>query len=190
MAIFILGERCIIDFFDVYLKAIGEGSFYRRPLPPTGDAKIRYSHQNVGINKLKSFMKVIAEKGELCGNFTNHSGKRTCATQMYIAGVPEQEIMKRTGHRSEAVRKYKDCSSAMLKKVSQVLDPPRSSVKRSLDPENDERSYKHFHGDDLSGFSEPMCKETKNESAKRDPFKDLSSFPAVFNMCNFTFSMK
>lgn len=33
-------------------------------------------------------MKVIAEKGGLSGNFTNHSGKRTCATQMYIAGVP------------------------------------------------------------------------------------------------------
>lgn len=53
-------------------------------------------------------MKVIAEKGGLSGNFMNHSGKRTCATQMYIEGVPEQEIMKRTGHRSEAVRKYKD----------------------------------------------------------------------------------
>lgn len=102
------GERCIIDFFDVYLKAVGEGSFYRRPPPPTGDAKIRYSNQNVGINKLKNFMKVIAEKGGLSGNFMNHSGKRSCATQMYIEGVPEQEIMKRTGHRSEAVRKYKD----------------------------------------------------------------------------------
>ncbi|XP_061176185.1 uncharacterized protein LOC133185143 [Saccostrea echinata] len=89
------GERCIIDFFDAYLKAIGGGPFYRRPLPPLGDVKIRYSHQNVGINKLKNFMKVIAEKGDLSGNFTNHSGKRTCATQMYIAGVPEQEIMKR-----------------------------------------------------------------------------------------------
>lgn len=32
-----IGERCIIDFFDVYLKAIGEGSYYRRPLPPTAD---------------------------------------------------------------------------------------------------------------------------------------------------------
>lgn len=54
----------------------------------------------------------------ITGSFTNHSEKCTCATQMYIAGVPEQEIIKRTGHCSEAVRKYKDCTSSMLKKVS------------------------------------------------------------------------
>ena len=39
---------------------------------------------------------------------TSHSGKRTCVTQLYMAGVDEQEIMQRTGHRSEkSVQKYK-----------------------------------------------------------------------------------
>jgi integrase len=42
------------------------------------------------------------------GYYTNHSGKGTCATTLYQAGVPEQEIMNRTGHRSvESARKYK-----------------------------------------------------------------------------------
>lgn len=52
--------------FGVYLKAVGEeGSFYRRPLPPEGSQKIRFAQQSLGINKLKNFMKVIAERGEL-----------------------------------------------------------------------------------------------------------------------------
>ena len=45
------------------------------------------------IMKLKNFMKVICERGGLKGNYTNHSGKRSCATQLYMAGVDEQEIM-------------------------------------------------------------------------------------------------
>lgn len=91
--------------------------------------------------------------------------------------------MKRTGHRSEAVRKYKDCTSSMLKKVSQVVDPPRRSVERSFESEENEPS-KHFHGEDLSGDSEPPCKEIKNETEtiKRDPLKDITSVPTMFNV--------
>lgn len=59
------------------------------------------------------------------GNFTNYSGKRTCATQLYQAGIDDQEIMSRTGHRSEvAVRKYKRSNSALQERVSEVLNPP------------------------------------------------------------------
>ena len=63
------------DFFKVYLQALGnEGFFYRRPLsgsPP------RYGMQAVGVNKLKSMMKIICERTGLKGSYTNHSGKRT-----------------------------------------------------------------------------------------------------------------
>ena len=118
------GSRCIADIFDLYLRALGNaGDFYRRPLANTAGA-LRYGNQPVGINKLGLFMKEIAQKGGLKGNYTNHSGKRSCATQLYNAGVPEQEIMARTGHRSEsAVRKYKRSSEEILKQVSGVLDP-------------------------------------------------------------------
>ena len=71
-------------------------------------------------------MKEITGKPGLVGNFTYHSGKRTCATQLYQAGVDEQEIMSRTGHRSEtAVRKYKRSNSVLMENVSKVLDPPK-----------------------------------------------------------------
>ena len=107
----------------VYLDALGHrGAFYRRPLA----VGIRYGEQVLGINKIKGLMKEIIGQAGLVGNFTNHSGKRTCATQLYQAGVDEQEIMSRTGHRSEtAVRKYKRTNSVLMKNVSNVLDPPK-----------------------------------------------------------------
>ena len=44
-------------------------------------------------------IKVICTRAELSGNYTNHSGKRTCVTQLYMAGVDGQELLLRTGHR-------------------------------------------------------------------------------------------
>jgi len=120
------GNRCIADFFSLYLDALGgNGSFYRRPIPGN---TIRFSNQNIGINKLKTFMKSICEKGGL-GQLSNHSGKRTCATQLYRADVEEQEIMQRTGHRSTTtIRKYKRSNDEISAKVSCVLDPPQPNV--------------------------------------------------------------
>ena len=61
-------------------------------------------------------------------HFTNHSGKVTCATQLYESGTfDKQTIMSRTGHRSAAVRAYKRPSSALVKAVSDTLQPPGTS---------------------------------------------------------------
>ncbi|CAG2222207.1 unnamed protein product [Mytilus edulis] len=60
-----------------------------------------------------------------------YKGKRTCATTLYQAGIPEQEIMYRTGHRSvESVRKYKRAADDMLKDISNVLEPEAIPVKK------------------------------------------------------------
>lgn len=75
------------------------------------------------------------------GNFTNYSGKRTCATQLYQAGIDDQEIMSRTGHRSEvAVRKYKRSNSALQERVSEVLNPPPHVKKMKCETTMVERS--------------------------------------------------
>uniref|UniRef100_K1PTH0 Uncharacterized protein n=1 Tax=Magallana gigas TaxID=29159 RepID=K1PTH0_MAGGI len=59
-----------------------------------------------------------------------------------MAGVAEQEIMRRTGHRSgKAVRKYKQPCDDILKKVSAVMEPipgvAKSLEKRKRDMETD-----------------------------------------------------
>jgi hypothetical protein len=108
--------------------------FYRRRLDKGG---IKFGEQAVGVNKLSSIMKTMCSKAGIEGYYTNHSGKRTCATTLYQAGVPEQEIMNRTGHRSvESVRKYKRASNDMLKDISNMLEPGASTSKKLKCEEN------------------------------------------------------
>ncbi|CAC5358010.1 unnamed protein product [Mytilus coruscus] len=98
------------------------------------DALHRYGMQPVGTNILDLFMKEICQKGGIQGNYSNHSGKRTCATQLYQAGIEEQEIMGITGYRSNAVRNYKTSNETIQKKVSNVLNQPRDSAETAAAP--------------------------------------------------------
>jgi hypothetical protein len=72
-----------------FRTTVVDRSLYRRPLPQLPGKPIRFSNQKIGVNKLKTFMKTICEKGGLTGHYTNHSGKRTCATQLYNQNVDE-----------------------------------------------------------------------------------------------------
>ncbi|VDI17737.1 Hypothetical predicted protein [Mytilus galloprovincialis] len=93
------------------------------------DGSVKFDHI-LGANRLGLLMKTICQKGELKGNFSNHSGKRTLATRLYQAGVSEQMIMDRTGHRSEkAFRTYKRPADFMLKDVSNILNPSNKQIK-------------------------------------------------------------
>lgn len=46
-------------------------------------------------------MEIICELGGLKGIYTNHSRKQRRATQIYMAGVDEQEILAKSGHMYE-----------------------------------------------------------------------------------------
>ena len=118
------------------MAALNGGAFYRRPL---AGLPIRYGNQVIGVNKHKNMIKVICACAELSGNYTNHSGKRTCVTQLYMAGLDEQEIM----HRSEkSIRKYKVAVSEIQKRVAAVLDPPKENlVLKKLKLELAEHNY-------------------------------------------------
>ena len=170
---FFSGERCIADYFRVYLDALGDsGKFYRRPLPGNPP---RFGNQPVGVNKLKNMMKVICTRAGMKGNYTNHSGKRTCATQLYLAGVDEQDIMSRTGHRSEkAVRKYKQSCSTVTKRVSKVLDPPAATGS-----ENDENLESSAKIRKIEPLSAP-----ENTTG---PFSDITNRP-YFSNCQISFN--
>lgn len=175
-----------------YITALGgKGRFYRRPLSGDGEP-LKYGNQPIGVNKLKTMMKTIAEKSGLEGNFTNHSGKRTCATQLYLAGIDEQEIMKRTGHRSEkGVRQYKESSNDIKKTVSSVLDPP---LKRKLEnnPEEIPEPKRKVGGSSTDIENSENCGEKSETVGFQDrvessiPFKDLTN-RAVFSNCQISF---
>ena len=125
-------ERCIVSIYEKYIAAIGgtdspELPFYWKPLQGPG---IRFAKQVLGVKTLGLLTKRMCEAAKLPGQYTSHSGKRTCASTLYQKGVPEDMIMQRTGHRSvEGVRAYKRASTAMMYECSKHLDPPSPAKK-------------------------------------------------------------
>ncbi|CAC5410114.1 unnamed protein product [Mytilus coruscus] len=62
------GPRCIIAYFEEYLKAVGSGTFYRKPLNMIGKDRFRYGKSVLGVNKLHGLMRELCTKGGLLGH--------------------------------------------------------------------------------------------------------------------------
>lgn len=67
------------------------------------------------------------------GFYTNHSLRATAATRLYEAGVDEQLICEKTGHRSNAIRGYKRTSDLQQKGVSDIVQANLQSKQLKLD---------------------------------------------------------
>ena len=118
-----LCERCAVSCFEKYMNLLPpKGAFYWKPL---GTTPPRFADQPIGINTLRNTVKKFCKEAGFEGQFTNHSGKVTCATELFKHNVDEQLIMRQTGHRSEdAVRRYKRPSQQHDHHVSSILQPP------------------------------------------------------------------
>ncbi|XP_052695753.1 uncharacterized protein LOC128174174 [Crassostrea angulata] len=63
-------DRSLQSLYFTYLGIIVERKFYKGPIAGV----LKFSKQNVGMNKLENLMKSMCEKAGLEGNFTNQSG--------------------------------------------------------------------------------------------------------------------
>jgi hypothetical protein len=130
------GCRCIVNVYSLYFDLIPEvGPFYRKPLK--GPVP-KFGVQVIGRNRLSELMKEICGKAGFVGNFTNHSGKVTCATRLFQNNVDEQLIMRQTGHRSNAVRMYKRPGVEHDLQVSNLLQAPSPKKLRNENDDNKE----------------------------------------------------
>ena len=117
--------RCPVRLYKLYLSKCPQQSngngFYLKPLQnPHGD--IWYSRVPLGHNTLDNMIKSMCKSAEITGYKTNHSLRATAATCLYHAGVDEQLIMERTGHRSlDRVRSYKRTSAKQQEYLSDIL---------------------------------------------------------------------
>lgn len=73
----------------------------------------------------------------------NHSGRVYCCSTLYNAWFEEQDVMKRSGHRSSTVRTYKRASAEKEREMSDVLSPP--APKPSAKKVNKHYPYLHHH---------------------------------------------
>lgn len=95
-------------------------AFYLRPRVNI-DGQCWYMDAAVGVHTLQQTVKKLCSEAGFVGHFTNHSLRATAATRLYAAGVDEQLIAEKTGHRSNSIRAYKRTSDEQQMKLSEIL---------------------------------------------------------------------
>ncbi|XP_046575115.1 uncharacterized protein LOC124283129 [Haliotis rubra] len=82
----------------------------------------------IGKHPLRGTVGRICKLAGFAGFYSNHSLRATTATRLYDAGVDEQLIAERTGHKSVAIRSYKRTSSEMEARVDDIIQRKRPCV--------------------------------------------------------------
>ena len=77
----------------------------------------------MGVNKLKSLMKTMAEKAGLdAKNLSNHSGRKRMIQKLNDEGVPPTHIMQISGHKNvQSLNNYSTLSERQQKNISNIL---------------------------------------------------------------------
>ncbi len=88
----------------------------------------------IGHNVLDNVVKEMCKAAVVTGYKTNHSLRVTAATRLFQAGVDEQLITERTGHRSlDGVRNYKRTSDEQRQTLSDIVNlvtPPEAKKQK------------------------------------------------------------
>ena len=117
-------QRCPVRLFLFYNSVCPrdrpDGALYLRPLK-NYTADKWYACAPVGVNLLGSVVSRLCKRAGFAGFFSNHSLRATAATRLFHADVDEQLIMRKTGHRSTAVRAYKRVNDQQLELLSDVV---------------------------------------------------------------------
>ena len=122
---------CFVDILDRYLELCPRptkfcSGFYLRTKPGWNKGQnchddYWYSRFPVGKNALASTVENMMEAAGIEGNFSNNSLRATTASRLYSKNVDKQLISEQTGHRSNAIRRYKRSSIKQKMEISKLL---------------------------------------------------------------------
>ena len=127
-------KRCAVRIIDKYVglcpAQYKKKNFYlqslRKPTPA-----LWYRYQVVGEKAIGKIVADLMERAGYKGYFTGHSLCRSGTTRLSNAGVPTNIIKECTGHRSDAVDKYKVTSATQKELCSKIVSakvPPPATV--------------------------------------------------------------
>lgn len=133
------GVRCPVHLIDKYIgklppDAITQDLFYCRPLQniSSDPTKPWYSATPIGRKQLGKMVSAMCKMANIEGVKTNHSLRVSGASALFEAGIPEQIIQSRTGHRSlESLRVYEQVTNELNLNVSKILSGTTKSEQDS-----------------------------------------------------------
>ena len=120
-------SRCFVELFRKYLFLGPPGNFSWPKFYVQTDAKWQpgsdywYTNRPVGKNTLAKYIQSMMDAAGIEGYFRNHSTRKSTCTCLFQKGVDPQLIKEQTGHKSEAIMRYKKSNLAMKKQVSDML---------------------------------------------------------------------
>ena len=130
-----------------------------------------FSSVPIGHTTLADTIARLCKCAGIPGYKTNHSLRATAATRLYQAGVDEQLIMEKTGHRSlEGVRSYKRTNMEQQENLSDIL----SATKRPA-----------IQSSSASVSSDTACLKTKStQLSKKITIKTQETLKHMFTLKN------
>ncbi len=114
-------------------------ALYKYELPPGKvTAHTWYQDRPLGVNAVSKVVNMLMTRASIPGRFTNHSLRVTAATRMFNAGVEEQVIKERTGHKSDAVHAYKCTSDTVLEQAERAAIGEKPKVPKKVSKDDEE----------------------------------------------------
>ena len=126
---------CLVDLYvqsKVYIGLVNENAkevnaFYFKP----NCKNFSFDKVPVCINTLNSILPEMCEKAGLKRK-TAHSLRVACASSLFNAGVDAKFIRDRTGHKYNALKKYKKGNELNLEIVSGLFGPNANKAKAAV----------------------------------------------------------
>ena len=117
-------DRCIVCLYDLFISkrppGAREDSLFLAANTGKNTCKEKwYKNMALGHNSIANIVKTLT--AGLPGRYTNQSLRRTGATRLFQAGFEEDLICRKTGHKSNAARAYKEVSSIQEQELSSAL---------------------------------------------------------------------
>ncbi len=136
-------SRNIVLLYDKYVSLLLPdpkcNALYKYELPPGKvTAHTWYQDHPLGVNAVSKVVNTLMTRAGIPGHFTNHSLCVTAVTRMFNASVKEQVIKECTGHKSNAVRAYKQMSDGILEQAEKAAIGERSKVPKRVSKDDEE----------------------------------------------------
>ena len=124
----------------------------------------------VGVNKLNTLMKTMAQKAGLGPNFKNRSGRKTMIQTLVNNDVPPTDIMQLSGHKNvQSITRYSTVSQKQQLNMShtptglsseEIASQSGSSIPEKRKHEFDELTYPTFR---------PIFSQQSKQAAQQPP---------------------